>query len=333
MSAFSRGCLLRHQCAYKIPRTAHFFLLSTSYQQPRFISSTTLLQAAKNVRSSTPLKKVIQKKKPSSTPLKSASTVKASAPPAPTPAPLVYKSYATSLAEKTHSTHLYEAPSHTVYILTCYGTAGFCFTYAAISFWSNYLLAPPDLATWIPVALGGVSFLMACLGGWLVLGPARLVKSIIAVPRNVGMIKEGLIKPGSGPTASELQIEVELRKMFPVPFFPARKFYVKPEEIELPHRFVPVNKTTRIHESRERAKFEAMEKQRMLEYERNHLLTLPFRRMSQLTYKLFIELKRVWTREGMMKVDIQNQRYKVDISAGWALEGGRALDRLAKIKA
>ncbi|PVH85032.1 hypothetical protein DL98DRAFT_651313 [Cadophora sp. DSE1049] len=332
MSAFSRGCLLRYQRVLKTPRTAHFFL-STSYQQPRFLSSTSLLQAAKNVRPSQPMKKVVPKSKPSSTPLKAASPAKASAPKAPTPAPLVYKSYVSSLAEKTHPTHLYEAPSHTVYMLTCYGTAGFCFAYAAISFWSNYVLAPPDLATWVPVALGGVSFLMACLGGWLVLGPARLVKSLIAVPRNVEMIKGGLVKLGGGPIVPELQIEVELKKMFPVPFFPRRKFYVKPEEIELSHRFVPVNKKISIQESRERAKLEATENQRLLEYERNHILTSPFRRMSQLTFKMFTELKRVWTREGMMRVDIQNQRYKVDISGGWALEGGRALDRLAKIKA
>ena len=290
------------------------------------------MQAAKHVRPSQPLKRVVPKATQSSTPLKASSPTKATASKAPTPASLVYKSYATSLAEKTHPTHLYEAPSHTVYMLTCYGTAGFCFTYAAISFWSNYVLAPPDLATWVPIALGGVSFLMACLGGWLVLGPARLVKSIIAVPRNLEVIKGGLTKSGGGPVTPELQIEVELKKMFPVPFFPRRKFYVKPEEIELSHRFVPVNKKISIQESRERTKLEEMEKQRLLEYERNHLLTSPFRRMSQLTFKMFTELKRVWTREGMMRVDIQNQRYKVDISGGWALEGGRALDRLAKIK-
>ncbi|KAH7418120.1 hypothetical protein BKA64DRAFT_189103 [Cadophora sp. MPI-SDFR-AT-0126] len=328
MSAFSRGCLLRHQCAFKTPRTAHFFL-PTKYQQPRCFSSSTLLQAAKQVRPSQPVKKVVPKNKSSSAPIKASISAKAPT----TASPLVYKSYALSLAEKTHPTHLYEAPSHTVYMLTCYGTAGFCFTYAAISFWSNYMLAPPDLATWVPVALGGVSFLMACLGGWLVLGPTRLVKSLVAVPRNVQMIKGGLAKPGDGSIVPELQIEVELKKMFPVPFFPRRKFYVKPEEIELSHRFVPVNKRISIQESRERAKLEAMEKARLLEYERNHILTSPFRRMSQLTFKMFTELKRVWTREGMMRVDIQNQRYKVDISGGWALEGGRALDRLAKIKA
>ncbi|KAL2074512.1 hypothetical protein VTL71DRAFT_8290 [Oculimacula yallundae] len=323
MSAFSRGCLLRHQCALQTPRTAHFFL-SKSYREPRFFSSSTLMQAAKNIRSSKPLKQVVPKHIPSNASAKAAAPVRA-----PAHSPLMaYKSYATSLAERTYPTQLYEAPSHTMYMLTCYGTAGFCFTYATISFWSNYILAPPDLATWVPIAMGGISFMMACLGGWVVLGPARLVKSIVAIPRSLNVVKGSLAKSG-GP---ELQIEVELKKMFPVPFFPGRKFLVPPEDIELMHRFVPVNKRLSLQESKERAVMEKTARQREIEYERNHIMTLPFRRMSQALFMMFVALKRVWTREGMMKMKIKNQSYKVDISSGWALEGGRALDRLVKIK-
>ncbi|KAH7360438.1 hypothetical protein BKA65DRAFT_493128 [Rhexocercosporidium sp. MPI-PUGE-AT-0058] len=323
MSAFSRGCLLRHQCAFKTPRTAHFFL-SKSYEQPRFFASTTSMQATKKFRSSQPIKQVMPKKKTSNA---------SSSPPTPTqaPAPIVpigYKSYAMSLAEKPHSTLLYQAPSHTVYMLTCYGTAGFCFAYATISFWSNYLLAPPDLPTWVPVAFGGISLLMACLGGWVVLAPAGLVKSIVAIPSSVRVANGALAKPG-GPT---LQIEVELKKMLPVPFFPSRKFYVKPEEIELSHRFVPVNKKVSIEEAKERAMLIRMARERELQYERSHIMTSPFRRMSQLSFKMFTELKRVWTRDQMLKMVIHDRSYKVDISGGWALDGGRALDRLAKIK-
>ncbi|KAL5327049.1 hypothetical protein ACEPPN_004739 [Leptodophora sp. 'Broadleaf-Isolate-01'] len=282
------------------------------------------MQAAKKAKPPQPIKQVVPKIKTSNTPAK-----------APTPAkgpalvtPTGYKSYAMSLAEKTHSTLLYQAPSHTMYMLTCYGTAGFCFTYATISFWSNYILAPPDLPTWVPVAFGGISLLMACLGGWVVLAPAGLVKRIVAVPSSVKMVNGALARP-RGPA---LQIEVELKKMFPVPFFPSRKFYVKPEEIELAHRFVPVNKRIGKAEARERAISIQMARQRELEYERSHIMTSPFRRMSQLTFKMFTELKRVWTRDQMMKMVIHDRNYKVDISGGWALDGGRALDRLAKIK-
>ncbi|CZT49266.1 uncharacterized protein RSE6_10082 [Rhynchosporium secalis] len=320
MSAFSRG-LLRHQCAFQTSRVAQFFS-SKSSPEVRFFSSSSILQAARTIRKPKPLKNVVPKHKPANPPA-NAST------PARAPAPLlVYKSYATSLAEKTHPTHLYEAPSHTIYMLTCYGTAGFCFSYATISFWSNYIKAPPDLATWVPVALGGVSFLMACLGGWVLLGPARLVKSIVAVPRGVNMVKGVLVKSG-GP---ELQLEVELKKIFPVPFFPRRKFLVPPEEVELSHRFVPVNKRVSLQEAQRIAEMDKLAIQREKEYELNHIMTLPFRRISQLLFKMFVEIKRVWTREGMMKVIIQKQAYKVDISSGWALEGGRALDRLVKIK-
>lgn len=164
------------------------------------------------------------------------------------------------------------------------------------------------------------------------LGPARLVRSITAIPRSVNQV-QGAVTKGAAP---DLQIEVELKKMFPVPFFPARKMYVKPEEVELSHRFVPASKKVSIEERKEMQRLEELAKKRLEEHYQGHLLTSPFRRIgrgiSQASFGLFSAMKRTWTREGMMKVDIQGQIYKVDITAGWALDGGRALDRLVKIK-
>ncbi len=33
-----------------------------------------------------------------------------------------------------------------------------------------------------------------------------------------------------------------------------------------------------------------------------------------------------------MKVEVKGSSYKLDVTGGWALDGGRALDRLARIK-
>ncbi|CAL3965542.1 unnamed protein product, partial [Diplocarpon coronariae] len=186
---------------------------------------------------------------------------------------------------------------------------------------------------WVPFAFAGISFLMAALGGWLVLGPSRLVKTIKAVPRGVNMAQGSLAKSASVP---ELQIEIELKKMFPVPFFPAKKMCVRPREVTIPFRFVPQDKRASIQEARELSRQQALERQKLEDSYRGNFFTSPMRRLgtafSKASFGLFTAMKRVWTREGMMMVEIQDQMYKVDITSGWALDGGKALDRLVRIK-
>jgi hypothetical protein len=54
--------------------------------------------------------------------------------------------------------------------------------------------------------------------------------------------------------------------------------------------------------------------------------------MSRAIFKIFTGIRRAWSREGFMKVDVKGKMYKLDITGGWALDGGKALDRLATIK-
>lgn len=62
------------------------------------------------------------------------------------------------------------------------------------------------------------------------------------------------------------------------------------------------------------------------------ILTLPFRQMSLASHKLFISMARVWKRDGFLEFYVDNKQYKLDISGGWALEDGKVLDRLVKVK-
>ncbi|PBP15638.1 hypothetical protein BUE80_DR013625 [Diplocarpon rosae] len=323
MSAFSRGLRLRNQCTFNASQAVRFSPLK-GCQQSQYFSSSNFLRAAKKARTSQPtIKTVLPKDKPSFTPVKASTAA----------SPAVYRTYASTLAQKSRPTLLYEAPSHTKYMIACYGTAGFCFVYSVSCFWTNYIHVPPGISAWVPYAFAGVSFLMAALGGWLVLGPSRLVKSITAVPRGFKKAQGSLAKRASAP---ELQIEIELKKMLPVPFFPAKKICVTPQEVTIPYRFVAYDKRTSILEARELSRQQALEKQKLEEYYREHFLTFPIRRLgraiSKASFGMFTAMKKVWTREGMMMVEIRDQRYKVDITSGWALDRGKALDRLVKIK-
>ncbi len=90
-----------------------------------------------------------------------------------------YRSFAETMALRPSPTLLYQAPSHTVYIVGSYVIGGFCLAYAGFNFYSHYLLPPEGLAPWVPIAFGGVCVFMTCFGTWLILAPARLVSSCI----------------------------------------------------------------------------------------------------------------------------------------------------------
>jgi hypothetical protein len=169
--------------------------------------------------------------------------------------------------------------------------------------------------------------MMACAGGWVLLTPSGIVKSITAIPRAM-QVKVG--KKAWGP---ELQIEVELKKMFPVPFFPARKIYVQPSELKFPSSIArpEISRLSAAEMARTRRQEEEARK-KAWEYDRTHIMTSPFRHMSRGFFQAFTAMKRSWVREGFMKIQVAEKTYKLDISDGWALDGGRALDRLATKK-
>jgi hypothetical protein len=216
-----------------------------------------------------------------------------------------------------------------MFMAACYTGSTFCFSYAIVNLWSNNINTAEGLAPWVPTALAGVAVFMAAFGTWLILGPARLIKTITAIPKNANAISTAVGKVAT----PELQIEVELRKMFPLPFFPARKIYVKPGEIILPFPLAPPPpKALTLTEIRELRIAEEEESRKLLEYERSHIMTAPFRHMSRGFFQLFKAIGRTWHREGFMKVEVKGTRYKLDVTGGWALDRGRALDQLAKVK-
>lgn len=236
------------------------------------------------------------------------------------PAPPAYQSFTSKLASRSTPTPLYIAPSHTLYIWSAYTGAGFCLSYAAFNYIANVASPPPGLATWIPIAFGGICFMMAAFGGWLILAPARLIKSITAHP------VKSLVAHGP----PSLRVDVELRKMFPLPFFPARVVSASPAELSLNHSiFVPparpLSATERLAIARRQADEQDAERQKSI-------LLAPFRHASQAFYRLFMTISRTWSREGFLKLGAKGQTYKLDVTGGWALDEGRALDRICKVQ-
>ena len=165
------------------------------------------------------------------------------------------------------------------------------------------------------------------------LGPARLVKTITAIPKKLNAAPGTVIANVAKSVNPELQLEVELKKMFPLPFFPSRKIYARPDELILEQPLVPPVSTKLTPEQLRAIRLEEEEVAREnLEYERSHIMSAPFRHMSRAFFSVFKNTGRTWTREGFMKLDVKGQKYKIDVTGGWALDHGRALDRLAVVR-
>ena len=71
---------------------------------------------------------------------------------------------------------------------------------------------------------------------------------------------------------------------------------------------------------------------RKREREKSRLLTLPFRQASYWMWRGFLSIKKALWKNDFIYVQVKdcNMPFKLDRDAAWALDDGRALDRLVK---
>lgn len=74
------------------------------------------------------------------------------------------------------------------------------------------------------------------------------------------------------------------------------------------------------------------EEERRRELERSRILTLPFRQASHWMWRGFMVFKSIIWKDDFiyMQVAGRNGTFKLDRNAAWALDDGRALDRVVK---
>lgn len=95
---------------------------------------------------------------------------------APSKIPSAYQSFAQLLALRQSPTILYQAQSHTWFIVNCYVVSGFCFTWAGINFYNEYLYPLEGIPPFLSVIMGGVCLFMVAIGGWFIVRVSRLIK-------------------------------------------------------------------------------------------------------------------------------------------------------------
>ncbi|KAJ4292290.1 hypothetical protein N0V88_005922 [Collariella sp. IMI 366227] len=240
---------------------------------------------------------------------------------------------------------LYEAPSHFWFRAGCFSSGAFCVSYTVYQYWTVLLHPPEGLMWWIPHAFGAIIVFMAGMGAYFVMGAGRIVRSIEAVPAAEVVKKiSGKVLAGgeaAGAAKSPIYIEVSTRRM--VPFMPVKKTVLLPEEVQLPFRMHSVfsaggigalmaQKQMSLAERVrvERAAREAKEAAR--KHTMDNLMTAPFRDAGKAFGVAWNGIRRSFNREGFAKIKLGKAEYKLDVTDGWALDDGRAMDRLLSVR-
>ncbi|KAI9707464.1 MAG: hypothetical protein M1836_000425 [Candelina mexicana] len=234
--------------------------------------------------------------------------------------PAQYQSYRqtfiNNLATRSKSTLLYQAPSHRAYVLGSYAIGIYFLTYSGYTFYTVYLYPSPDLQVWVPYAMGVVCVFTACLGAWILLGSVRLIRSITAIPVR------------SMPLAVSLHIES--RRIVSLPFVRNEVLNIAPSEFLLSSLLAEAPGKKLSLANREVLPLEKEARK----LDRKRFMSTPSRHTGRSVWRALRYLSRLWTREGFQRVLIRGRvgHWQLDKQGGWALEQGRALDRLVNVK-
>lgn len=74
--------------------------------------------------------------------------------------------------------------------------------------------------------------------------------------------------------------------------------------------------------------------ERLRAFAKTNLLTLPFRQAAYWMWRVYLGVRRAFTSEGFYYLHVKgyNRIWKLDNDPAWALDDGKALDRLVKVK-
>ena len=242
-------------------------------------------------------------------------------------------SYLDQLAARGRTT-LYEAPSHFWFRTSSLCAAAFCVSYTVYQYWSSYLHPPEGLAWWVPHAFGVICVFVAASGTYFAMGTLRIIRTIEAVPTVAEALPRALL---GKPAAQRPPIYILVHTQRMVPFLPTKKQPFWPEQVRLPFRMTEAVAAARpaLPSARDRllarqAEREANEKR--AQYDREHLMTVPFRDGKRAAGTAWNGISRAFFREGFAKIELGAWKYKIDVTGGWALDDGRAIDRVLSVK-
>ncbi|KAK1963507.1 hypothetical protein LY78DRAFT_660278 [Colletotrichum sublineola] len=243
----------------------------------------------------------------------------------------------TQLAQRSQPTVLYEAGSHFWMKLSAWAAMLMFYSYAGINYYTMLLHPPEDIAAWVPHAFAVICLAMAGFGSYFFYNTRNIVRLVRAVPTALLAPNARGLAPGAAaalnPKTTPIHLEITCKRMLPGR---AKVLVVPPQQVSMPGRIV-AQATASPHASlaqeRAAARREQARARAEWEYDKNHLMTVPFRHAGKGFKAAWYGVRRAVTKEGFMQMEVGGQNLKLDVASGWALDDGRAIDRLVKIGA
>ena len=142
----------------------------------------------------------------------------------------------------------------------------------------------------------------------------RIVRTITALPRQPNSVQQPLL------------LRIDNAAVFPG---------IRPRSVVVPHNDIVLSEYAFIQPvklSPAEVMAERMEVERKLAYLRARVLTLPFRQANYWTWRGFMAMKSIIWKDDWIYLQVvgRNKSFKLDRNAAWALDNGRALDRVVK---
>lgn len=252
--------------------------------------------------------------------------------------------YARALAAKSSPTTLYEASTPRMFLVSSYGAGFALMGSAAVNAILNINYLPPGAPVWAPYAFGFTSFCMAVMGTYFSLMPASIIASIRVLPSKPTTAAPPDPKAAAAAAktktadttaaASSTQpapVRIELLIRRALPFIPLKRVEIDPSELLLKQRLYhppppPPTSPSASPEARRAAADAARQ------YELDHLMSAPFRHAGTHINTLYGAIRRGLTGEAFAPILVKGVRCKLDLASGYALDGGRALDRVCAVE-
>ncbi|OJD15103.1 hypothetical protein AJ78_04620 [Emergomyces pasteurianus Ep9510] len=246
-----------------------------------------------HIFTSTSFKRHVSRKIPQTNPLKGSPVLSQPKDPRK-PLEDLYLKFNRAISNAKEPTKLYEATSLGSYVITTRTTAVFCFLYAGWNFYTTTSDPLLDVSHFTTYALGGICILMGAMGTVFIRRGTSLITRITA-SSNSGNIPE---------------IRINVRRV--IGFMKPREIVTSPSRVTL---------SSPIFVSKQQLQVQDMRRIREAFHERAVGPRLsfwkePLKKISYLTWKTLINMRRAFTQEGFVYVEVKgiSGTFRLDIT-------------------
>ena len=245
-----------------------------------------------------------------------------------------------NLAAKPSPTTLYEGASPFWFYFGCWSTGLPILAWTALTN-PGVIAQPLGTPDWITYVIDGAYVLLAGMGFTILYRTFNIVKSIRVIPEAPKVTTRPAPVPAPAatlpvatgratPGPAALKVEVTVHRT--LPFLSPRVITTDLKNVSLKSRFsLPEAYAPGLRGGEQQRQAEAR-KRELAKFDKEHLLTMPFRKVGRGFAAMFNGVRAAWTDMGYGVIRVDGKEFKVNVVKGFAHDGFRTLERLVPVK-